>query len=913
MSDLIVKGPENAKVLVVCDAPPFRVYEQGAVMSGNAGKMFRREAEEAGLDFSEMGFIIACPPMPEDTLKSDKRATDFLASFHEDFHEIVEDEFPSIKLVMCLGKFAVQQWQGRPVKITKVRGTIQKAEQKGKPCVLPMYSPTHALSRPEVLPEFRADMRQAGDLRAAGWNPDKQQSRLELGNYEWCFDIKHLIKNPPPMIYADTETRGLRWMFKPGMLTLQMAWEEGKAIMLPMCHRYYPDMKEKDVLHLKGQVRQLFAKPKVRLMGHHFKYDLHMLANEDIHVANWHGDTIQMAFTVDENMERSNLADCCKRWVPSIAGYSDAFDAQNWHTHMWDVPHDDMLLYGCGDVDAGLRLAYVLYELAQQDKKNWNVYQRVDMPTLRMLFKMERQGIRLDKQALLNLGDTFRKEERKLYAKLIKMVPPAVRRKHLEKGLKFSRDEFVRDILFSPEGIRAKHLIGKNENISKNGRLIPRIFTEADNLPSVSTKQHMPYFKGVPFAEGFERYEQLDTMQVRYVGVPTKTDKVPVERLKSGKLPKPAVDALLRAGKSQDFIESLRLGLRMRESFTVPVKEGEVDLKVGGGGIYWLRHAPNTGFWKYLTLEDRIHSTLSKHIAVTRRTASRDPNIQNIPKHSEFADAFRRIFIATDGYVLLEADLSQIELRIAAWMANERTMLKVFRSGGDIHTATAARIMKMTVEQFNKLPEKERKHKRFLAKAVNFGFIYGQWPEGFQQYAKSQFKIDLTLEQSEQFRDDYFDLFKDMLPWHEGTEKFVRNNGFVRSLHGALRRLPSVGSDMRGIQNQAVRQGVNSPVQGFSSDLALIGMFRFGRDCNWDDMRPIGFIHDAVVLEARRSKAMEAGAAIKWYMESVPMKEWFGIEAPLPITSDVSIGPNLAEMEEHKEIKAKRPSWAQKD
>jgi DNA polymerase I-like protein with 3'-5' exonuclease and polymerase domains len=123
-----------------------------------------------------------------------------------------------------------------------------------------------------------------------------------------------------------------------------------------------------------------------------------------------------------------------------------------------------------------------------------------------------------------------------------------------------------------------------------------------------------------------------------------------------------------------------------------------------------------TGFWKYLH-GDRIHPSFLLHRTVTGRTASADPNAQNFPKRGPLAKAYRKIFIPSDGYVFVEVDLSQAELRIAAWMANDPAMLKVYRDGGDIHAATAAAVMGITLEAFFALPDDVKKAKRQQAKA----------------------------------------------------------------------------------------------------------------------------------------------------------------------------------------------------
>ena len=116
---------------------------------------------------------------------------------------------------------------------------------------------------------------------------------------------------------------------------------------------------------------------------------------------------------------------------------------------------------------------------------------------------------------------------------------------------------------------------------------------------------------------------------------------------------------------------------------------------------------------------------------------------------AELVKAYRRCFVARPGWSLIEVDLSQAELRISAWMARDPVMLRIYREGGDIHAATAAKVMGITMDMFNALPEDERGMARFRAKSVNFGFLYGMWWEGFMSYAKTDYGIDMTPEEAE--------------------------------------------------------------------------------------------------------------------------------------------------------------------
>lgn len=265
--------------------------------------------------------------------------------------------------------------------------------------------------------------------------------------------------------------------------------------------------------------------------------------------------------------------------------------------------------------------------------------------------------------------------------------------------------------------------------------------------------------------------------------------------------------------------------------------------------------------------------------------------------------------MARPGYVLIETDLSQAELRIAAWEANERTMLKIYREGGDIHAMTAAHTMGLSLKQFMNLDEEVIEQNRFQAKAVGFGFLYGMWWRKFKTYAKTDYGLEFTDKQAQELRESFFDLYSGLEEWHREKREFVKEHGYVRALHGAVRHLPSIYSSEEYIKQECERQAINSTVQRFASDLGLMAMIRLTREADPDIIRPIMFVHDALVLEVKEEYAEEAVGWVKYFMETPPLEAWFHIKAPLPIVADVAMGPSLGAMEKCKNAKAQKPAW----
>jgi DNA polymerase I-like protein with 3'-5' exonuclease and polymerase domains/intein/homing endonuclease len=320
---------------------------------------------------------------------------------------------------------------------------------------------------------------------------------------------------------------------------------------------------------------------------------------------------------------------------------------------------------------------------------------------------------------------------------------------------------------------------------------------------------------------------------------------------------------------------------------------------------------------------EKDHSFVANNLVV-HNTSSRDPNGQNFPKRGKVAKAYRNIFVPPPGFVILEADLSQAELRISADMANDRTMLEIYNRNGDIHAMTAARTMGMEFDDFmegkgsddilaevvhewrgasgylSSITDSEARakatvgefvdFKRFQAKAINFGFIYGMGWRKFIIYAKTQYGVEFSESEAKEIRETFFTTYGSLEAWHRGTRQFVAKNGFVRSYSGRVRHLPMIDSDEEGVQGEAQRQAINSPVQEFASSLGVMSIGRIDQEVDPQYLAPIGFVHDAIYTLVRLEHIEWGAKTLKYYMESNPIEEWFGIKLKCPIIADVGFG-----------------------
>ena len=207
-------------------------------------------------------------------------------------------------------------------------------------------------------------------------------------------------------------------------------------------------------------------------------------------------------------------------------------------------------------------------------------------------------------------------------------------------------------------------------------------------------------------------------------------------------------------------------------------------------------------------------------------------------------------------------------------------------------------VLGMTIEQFRQLPKAEQKLARTKAKSVNFGFLYGMGWRNFIVFAKTQYNVEFTEAEAKAIRAGFFKKYNRLPAWHERMRAFAMEHKFVRSLSGRIRHLPMVDSAEEYIQQEAMRQAINSPVQEFGSSLGVMALGRMEEEIDPEYLQIVGFIHDAIVVYIKKEYLDWGLKTVKGFMESNPIGEWFGSEMLCPIVADAGFGTNLGEIHE---------------
>lgn len=262
------------------------------------------------------------------------------------------------------------------------------------------------------------------------------------------------------------------------------------------------------------------------------------------------------------------------------------------------------------------------------------------------------------------------------------------------------------------------------------------------------------------------------------------------------------------------------------------------------------------GLLKAITDDGRIHSTLNQTETRTGRISSTEPNLQNIPVRSELGREMRKFFRAKAGCVLIDADYSQIELRVLAHMADDKNMLEAFNNDTDIHTVTASQVFKMPVNMVTPLM-------RSRAKAVNFGIVYGI---GAFSLAKD---IGVSRAEADNYIKGYLENFYGVAAYMKNTIEQAKQNGYVQTIFGRRRYLPELSSSNHMLRAFGERVAMNMPVQGSAADIIKIAMVRVYEQLKKQGMKTklIMQVHDELILEAPEDEISAASMILKEEME----------------------------------------------
>ena len=279
----------------------------------------------------------------------------------------------------------------------------------------------------------------------------------------------------------------------------------------------------------------------------------------------------------------------------------------------------------------------------------------------------------------------------------------------------------------------------------------------------------------------------------------------------------------------------------------------------------------------YIAADGKIHTTYNQTVTATGRLSSSNPNLQNLPIRSERGRFIREAVIPDEGCLFLSADYSQIELRLMAHLSQDEHMLAAFRSGQDIHAATAARIYGLPIDQITK--DQRRK-----AKTANFGIIYGISAFGLAQ------QLDCSRTEAKQLIDDYFAAFPRVIQYIENQKELARQHGYAETLFGRKRYLPDIHSQNATVRSFAERNAVNAPIQGTAADIIKMAMVSIYRRLKEEKLNAqmIMQVHDELNFNV-------PVAEVERVREIVVSEMQNAVHLSIPLIAECGVGKNWLE------------------
>jgi DNA polymerase-1 len=570
-------------------------------------------------------------------------------------------------------------------------------------------------------------------------------------------------------ISFDTETTGTDANMAD-LVGLSFCIKPGVAYYIPLSE------DRTEAQRIVDEFKPVLENEQIAKTGQNLKYDILVMKWYDVQVRGRLFDTMLAHYLIDPDTRHNMdiLSENYLNYRPVSITTLIGAKGKNQGT-MRDVPVDKVVDYAAEDADVTLQLANV-FEPMLKDLNASTLATEVENPLVYVLADIEKEGVRIDIDTLLNyskdLETDIRRFEQNVYDKC---------------GVQFN--------LASPKQL---------------GEVL------------------------------FDKL-QLDP----------KAKKTKTGQYQTGE------DVLLALAHKSDIVQDI-LDFRQLQK----LKSTYVDALP-------LMVNPKTG---------RVHTSYNQAVAATGRLSSNNPNLQNIPIRTERGREVRKAFIARDeDHILLSADYSQIELRIIAEISKEENMLDAFSKGIDIHTATAAKVYGVPIEEVDSTQRRN-------AKAVNFGIIYGQSAFGLSQ------NLGIPRKEAAQIIEQYFEQYPGIKRYMSDTMNFARENGFVETILGRRRYLRDINSANQTVRGFAERNAINAPIQGSAADMIKVAMIHIHKDIQEKGLKSkmTMQVHDELVFDVLRSEVAEMKEIIAYRMKTA-------IKTTVPIEVEIGEGNNWLE------------------
>lgn len=675
------------------------------------------------------------------------------------------------KLVELFGKYEFKKW------LNEVMNGTNPVTTSTKERIPTNYEVTQAVEKTENIAKVEIDRSKyetvTTEVQLAKWIKKIQAEKL---------------------VAVDTETNALDVM-SAELVGISFGLASGEACYIPLTHKeevskqarqgdlfakntamvgYELVKNQLDLTACLAQLKPILEDEQIKKIGQNIKYDLTVFANHGIEVQGVAFDTMLESY-IQNSTGRHNMDDLAERYLghKTIAFEEVAGKGKNQLTFD-KIALDVASEYAAEDADVTMKLHQTLFPELEKTPTLLKLFNEIEMPLVRVLSHIERNGVLIDSQKLLAQSQEIEQRLAEVEAEV-----------HQAAGQEFNlaSTKQLQEILFEKLGLPVKKKTPKGapstneevlEELAQEGHIVPKLLIEHRGLSKLKS---------------------------------TYTDKLP------------------------QMIN------------------------------------PKTG---------RVHTSYHQAVTATGRLSSSDPNLQNIPIRNEEGRRIRQAFIAREGYKIVAADYSQIELRIMAHLAHDEGMLKAFTEGKDIHRSTAAEIFGVSLKE---VTNEQRRN----AKAINFGLIYGMSEFGLSN------QLGISRQEAISYMDAYFNRYPNVLQFMTDIKAKAAEQGYVETLLGRRLYLPEIKSS-NGMRRKATeRVAINAPMQGTAADIIKVAMIGIDKMIFGDEnIKMIMQVHDELVFEVKAERVDHYSQLIKAEMEKA-------MKLHVPLIVDVGVGDNWDE------------------
>lgn len=661
--------------------------------------------------------------------------------------------------------------------------------------------------------------------------------------------------------------------FKPTILSV--TFQVGSSYCIPLQHHddSLQFLQEGDLWlkWLRYFGRKVIENDKIVKVAQNWKFDNQIFHKYGIYHRGTVIDTMLAKHLLDEERPH-DLKSMVSKYLPEFGGYEKEKD---FDKIPWDrKPLDRLCEYGGRDTDFTFRLGMFL-ESKLMSLGFYPIYRNLVMAASRVLQSAEEHGLPFDIKLNHELNERYKNKIEDITNRLRESKVVKRFERELIKSRKEKLLEEIKEELEAYMGVEGKERMVKSRE-EKMSRIISGDY---------QTKAELAITEPVNFASQKQMVELLFLSEKGF--------KFPIIEY--------TVDKHKRPTNNPSTSEAVLVKLKSKD------KTGFIDNLLDLRGIQTIYSTFIVGLGEIVQDDKRIHPTYFLHGTTSGRLSSRNPNGQNIPKTQVNPD-IKPQFITPKGKLFLAYDYSQAELRILAHLAKEKTMLEWFRTGKDIHLASAC---KKYHEDYDKIlpiyrdeqhPEyKLWKKRRKQAKTINFGIVYEQTAKKLAETLSEPEKGEIVQEEEAQiFLDEFFENFPRIRKFIDNQHKFMEENGYAVSLFGRKRRCPKVWSDNYGEYLEALRQSTNMPCQSAASDMALFASVIVYEKVKRGELPPmveVNTVHDSVYQFIEPKYLTPDVIYSIWDICRNPKtKQYFGFEIKdVDMSMDFTIGRTMAE------------------